>query len=181
MIIFETARLIVRHYEEKDRDNFFLLNSDGDVMRYIRPAKTREESDKFFNETLVSYRLTPSMGRWAVNEKTTGVFVGSFAIIPIPEKTELIQLGYALVKDHWGRGFATELTVAGLNHAFTKMDMAEIWGQTEKPNLASQKVLLKAGFKEAGETQEKEKTICLFLYKKQSWIDDSRPENSGDD
>src|SRR4030095_11166589 len=172
MIIFETARLIVRHYEVNDKENFFLLNGNEDIMRYIRPAKTRAESDQFFSETLAGYMQTPSLGRWAVNEKTSGNFVGSFAIIPIPEKTALVQLGYALLKDHWGKGFATELTAAGLKHAFTKMKLTEIYGLTQKDNTDSQKVLLKAGFKQTAEKTENEKTICWFLYKKENWLAD---------
>jgi ribosomal-protein-alanine N-acetyltransferase len=170
MIIFETERLIVRHYEKNDKDNFFLINGDEEVMQYIRPVKSREETDKFFDETLAGYQEKPSLGRWAVNEKKSRDFVGSFAILPIPQQPELIQLGYALLKDHWGKGFATELTVGGLKHAFTKMELEEIYGQTEKNNLASQKVLLKAGFDETGETKENEKTICWFLYKKKNWL-----------
>jgi ribosomal-protein-alanine N-acetyltransferase len=169
MIIFETERLIVRHYENEDQDNFFLLNGDEEVMLYIRPVKSREETDKFFDEVITAYQETPSLGRWAVYEKASGNFVGSFAIIPIPYKTELIQLGYALLKEHWGKGFATELTVAGLNHAFTIMDLQAIYGLTQDGNYNSQKVLLKAGFKEAGKKQENEKTVCWFLYKKENW------------
>jgi RimJ/RimL family protein N-acetyltransferase len=46
--IFETERLIVRQYVfETDAENFFLLNSDEDVMRYIRATKSREECDAF--------------------------------------------------------------------------------------------------------------------------------------
>jgi ribosomal-protein-alanine N-acetyltransferase len=119
---------------------------------------------------LAAYIQTPSLGRWAVDEKSTGNFVGSFAIIPIPEKTELIQLGYALLKNHWGKGFATELTRAGLKHVFQNMKLAEIYGLTQKANLNSQKVLLKAGFRNAGETVTDEKTVCWFLYQKENWI-----------
>src|SRR6185369_7847073 len=139
MIIFETERLIVRFYNKNDKDNFFLVNGDEDVMRYIRPVKSREEADKFFDETLAGYRDTPSLGRWAVNEKSSGDFVGSFAILPVPQETELIQLGYALLKDHWGKGFATELTIEGLRHAFETMKLEEIYGLTQKANLNSQK------------------------------------------
>jgi ribosomal-protein-alanine N-acetyltransferase len=167
MIIFETERLVVRQYEENDRGNFLCLNEDEEVMRYIRPVRTREETNKFFEENLAIYSNTPSLGRWAVFEKPAGNFAGSFAIIPIPGQPELIQLGYALLKSHWGKGYATELTVAGLKHAFQVMDLPEIYGLTEKENVNSQKVLLKSGFEKTGEKPENEKTVCWFLCKRE--------------
>lgn len=74
-------------------------------------AKTKEECDQFLLETIASYEKDKLYGRWAVEDKFTGEFVGSFAIIPVEGK-EQMQLGYALLPTHWGKGYATELTVA---------------------------------------------------------------------
>ena len=46
-VVFETERLLVRHFSVVDGDNFFLLNGNLEVMRYIRPVKSREETDLF--------------------------------------------------------------------------------------------------------------------------------------
>src|SRR3989337_1020336 len=155
-ILFETERLIVRHYTKDDSDNFFSLNGDEEIMRYIRPAKTREETDLFLSEIIKKYEEDPSAGRWAAEDKYTGVFVGSFAFIPIEGSADKsdpsipqdyrMQLGYALLKEHWGKGYATELTMVGLRYVFTKTTLSEIFAVTEIQNTPSQKVLLKAGF-----------------------------------
>jgi [ribosomal protein S5]-alanine N-acetyltransferase len=165
-IIFETKRLLVRCFTAIDHNDFFALHGDPVVMQYIRSAKTREESDQFLQEN-ISYSLNhPSLGRWAVNEKESGNFAGSFAIIPIPGDEEKIQLGYALLPEYWGRGFATELTAAGLDYFFAQTSLPEIYGITEMPNIASQKVLLKAGFQPAGTKIEEEKELLLFVLKR---------------
>ena len=164
-IIFETERLLVRPYTQADTNNFFLLNSDEEIVRYIRPAKTREESDQFFEEVINYSAQNPLYGRWAVDDKQTNVFVGSFAVIPI-EKTARMQLGYALLKSNWGKGYATELTTAGLNYVFTKTALEEIYAITETLNIASQKVLLKAGFIQSGGFSEGEKELLEFNFKK---------------
>ncbi len=122
-----------------------MLNGDAEIMRYIRPAKTRQEAGLFLSEIIRKYDEDPAAGRWATVDKHTGVFVGSFAFIPV-EGTEEMQLGYALLKQNWGKGYATELTIAGLQYVFTKTDLAEVFAVTEVLNTASQKVLLKAGF-----------------------------------
>ncbi len=162
-IIFETERLIVRRYTKKDSDNFFLLNGNETVMQYIRPVSSKEESDVFLTENITYYQQNPCRGRWAVIEKETGCFVGSFAIIPIPSQPEKIQLGYSLTPENWGKGFATELTKTGLGYFFATDRLPEIYGVTEIPNIASQKVLLKAGFRPAGSIVEEGKELMLFV------------------
>lgn len=163
MNVFETERLIVRHYTADDGDNFFLLNGDPEVMRYIRPVKSREETNAFLNEVIEYSRNNPAYGRMAVNEKQANVFVGSFAIIPL-EKTDYMQLGYSLLPPYWGKGFATELVKYGLDYIFNKTNLTEIFGVTEVMNVDSQKVLMKNGF--VFEKTYSEGTKQLNLYRR---------------
>jgi ribosomal-protein-alanine N-acetyltransferase len=160
--IFETDRLIVRPFLPSDVHHFFLLSGDEEVMRYIRPVSTREQSDQFLLENIASYDFNPRRGRWAAEEIETHQFVGSFAIIPIPSMPEKIQLGYSLISSKWGQGYATELTRGGLEYFFRNEELDEIYGVTEVPNIASQKVLLKAGFEQAGSFFEEGKELLLF-------------------
>jgi hypothetical protein len=78
----------------------------------------------------------PFMGRWAVVEKSSGKFIGSFVIIPIPDDIEKTQLGYSFLPEHWGKGLATEVTMAGLNYFYNKTPLLEIYAVTETPNVA---------------------------------------------
>jgi ribosomal-protein-alanine N-acetyltransferase len=165
-IIFETERLIVRQYAfEIDRENFFLLNGVDDVMRYIRATKTKEECDVFLKKAIDSYKINPLIGRWAADEKATGKFVGSFAIIPI-EGSEDIQLGYALLKENWEKGFASELTKSGLDYYFENTNADHIYAIAEKANIASHKVLLKNSFVPDGTKMEDGKELLKFIYRK---------------
>lgn len=166
MVIFETTRLLVRRFEDNDKDNFFLLSGNPDVMQYIRAVSTKEDSDKFLLENIVAYQENPHKGRWAVIEKATGEFAGSFAIIALPSQPDQIQLGYSLRPENWGKGFATELAREGLNYFMKHYTLPEIFGVTEIPNVASQKVLLKVGFQPAGSFMENEKELLLFVVKR---------------
>jgi ribosomal-protein-alanine N-acetyltransferase len=144
-IVFETERLVVRTYTMDDLDHFFLLNGDKEVMRYIRPAQTREQSKEFLQKIITAYAERPGMGRWGMFSKQDHRFVGSFAIIPV-EKSDKLQLGYALIKENWGKGYASESVKGGLQYAFGHLGLAEIAGITYPENFSSQKVLLKNGF-----------------------------------
>ena len=162
MVIFETERLLVRQYEKEDADNFFLLNGDEEVVRYIRPSKTREECDVFLESVMADYQTAPLFGRWAVEEKSSKIFAGSFALIPVEGK-EQMQLGYALLPGHWGKGYATELSRAGLEYVFSKTAIDPVYAYTETQNIASQKVLLKVGFALDGTSKEGEKELVGFV------------------
>ena len=166
MIVFETSRLIVRQFNENDKDNFFLLSGDPTVMQYIRAVSTKEQSDKFLQENIDGYETDPHKGRWAVTSKGDGSFVGSCAIIPLPNDKEKIQLGYSLRPENWGKGYATELAKGCLDYFMANYSLPEIYGVTEVPNVASQKVLLKIGFQPAGSFMENEKELLLFVVKR---------------
>ena len=166
MIIFETERLIVRSYTKDDYDNYFSLHGNDVVMQYIRPAQTREESDAKFEETILYAAPHPYLGRWAVVEKRSGNFIGSFVIIPIPDDPEKIQLGYSFLPEYWGKGFATEVSKEGVYYFYYKTPLSEIYGVTETPNIASQKVLLKNGFHFFEKKMEGEKELMLFVLKR---------------
>jgi ribosomal-protein-alanine N-acetyltransferase len=165
-IIFETERLIVRQFTDADYDNYFSLHGNPEVMQYIRAAQTREEANAKFEETVLNVEAHPFMGRWAVLEKATGNFIGSFVMIPIPDELEKTQLGYSFLPEHWGKGYATEVTKEGVNYFYDRTPLTEIYGVTETPNVGSQKVLLKAGFKPFGMKMEGEKELQVYILKK---------------
>jgi len=166
MIIFETDRLIVRQYVfDTDAENFFLLNGNEDVMRYIRPVKAKEECDAFLKEIILNEEKNPGMSRWAAIEKESNEFVGSFAIIPIAGTND-VQLGFALLPAYWEKGFASELTKAGLDYYFSTTNANHIYAIAEEPNIASQKVLLKNGFVRAGTRAEGAKELLRFVFRK---------------
>ena len=169
MLIFETKRLLVRRYTEYDKDHFFSLNGNEEVMRYIRPVKTREECDEFLLQVIAYSETEKLFGRWAVEDKLSKEFVGSFAIIPVEGKDQM-QLGYSLLPEHWGKGYATELTIAGLHYVFTKTQINPIYAYTEEPNTSSQKVLLKAGFRPNGSYMEVDKEVMGFVLEREEYL-----------
>ncbi|CAN5456982.1 hypothetical protein BH10BAC2_BH10BAC2_25550 [soil metagenome] len=168
MIIFQTARLIVRQFTGADTNNFFAINGDEEVVRYIRKALSKEDSDKFLQENIEFYATHPNLGRWAVTEEATGNFAGSFALIPLPfeDEKDKLQIGYALLPSAWGKGYATELTVGGEDYFFQHHLFDELHAITSLSNIASQKVLLKCGFAENGTKPEGGEILQRFLLKR---------------
>lgn len=165
-LVFETERLRVRHFTAADAYNYFSLHGNPEVMRYIRPAKTRKKCDALFDETILYTLPHPFLGRWAVDEKSSGTFIGTFVIVPIPVDEEKIQLGYSFIPAAWGKGFATELTIAGLAYFRDQTPLTEIYAVTETLNIASEKVLSKAGFQFFDKKIEGEKELQVFIVRR---------------
>ena len=159
--IFETERLQVRPYLIDDFEHFFRINSDEEIIRYIRPAQNREQSIEFFYRILADYGEQPGLGRWGMYERKTNEFVGSFAVIPVKNSTD-IQLGYALLQPYWGLGYASESVKGGIEYAFTRLDLESIAGITEAGNFASQKVLTRNGFSFEKTFTEEKKLLHVY-------------------
>jgi ribosomal-protein-alanine N-acetyltransferase len=168
MIIFQTSRLLVRPYSLDDSDRFFALNGNPEVVRYIRPAKSKAECDLFLKEIIEAYRAAPLYGRWAVLEKSSSDFVGSFALIPV-EGLEQMQVGYALLPAYWGLGYATELCHAELAYVFEQTSIDPIYAYAEAANEASHKVLLKAGLQRADSRTEGAKELYGFRLSREAY------------
>ncbi|RYG00930.1 MAG: N-acetyltransferase [Chitinophagaceae bacterium] len=172
-LIFETDRLYVRRFTLDDEEDFHNLNLDQEVMHFIRQLKNREESRHFLEQNIESYKTSPMTGRWSVHEKGTDRFVGMFAVIPV-DNSIYWQLGYALQKQDWGRGFATELTRTGISYTFRRMFVPKIMAITDVDNVKSQKVLLKAGFAQLPNAIEHGKESCQFELKNKAVIETDR-------
>ena len=164
MHIFETERLNVRQYNLLDEEYFYMLSSNQDVMRYIRPVVSREDSNKLLVQNVQLYLSKPNTGRWAVFEKTSGSFMGSFSILTMESDNAKLHIGYALLPQFWGLGYASELLRKGMDFFFTSHAADVIYAITEELNVASQKVLIKCGFNYYGRQKEKEKDLMLFVF-----------------
>lgn len=165
MLLFETERTIVTRFTNADSEAFFLVNGNEEVMRFIRPAKNRGESDAFLQENINLYLDGSCIGRFAVFEKKYKQFIGTFSFLYLSGEADF-HLGYALLPEHWGKGFATELTRAGIDHYFANTSRSTLFAITVPENQASQKVLTNGGFFLQGQLEENGKTVDVFYVNK---------------
>ena len=154
--------MVVRRFTKHDAACFFLVNGSSDVMQYIRPVKNREESDAFLQENLHFYREGSSLGRYAVFSKAQDCFLGTFSFLYLSGEADF-HIGYALVPEAWGKGYATELVQYGTRFFFQHTHRDALFAITESENRASQQVLHKAGYQQKGQLEEHGKTLDLFF------------------
>ena len=141
----QTARLRLRRYTPDDLDDLHRLNSHEGVMRYLGGVVSRTQTAELLaNRILRYYHEHPGLGVWATVDKTSGAVIG-FHLLNHIQGTEHIQVGYRLHPEHWGRGYATEMTRALLRYGFMQRSLGTLTAITHLDNTASQQVLLKSG------------------------------------
>ena len=110
---------------------------DGDTI-------TREQCEKWIEVTLGNYQKR-GYGMLAIEEAKSGKLIG-FAGLVHPGGQVVPEVKYAFLRSHWGQGFASE-TVRGLiEYGRSDHSMSYIIATAAPANVASHKVLLKAGF-----------------------------------
>lgn len=164
MTIFTTPNFTVRQFTNADKEAFYLINSNPEVMRYIRPVKDKAACDAFLAQQLQEYIDKPKLGRWYVGEKETDRLIGMFSILPMQGNIDY-HIGYALLPDEWGKGYATELLKAGVAYFFNNFSNQQLFAITQPENIASEKVLAKVGFTLKDTTRNEDETLNLFAVK----------------
>ena len=147
----ETLRLELRDFVPEDVADLHRLDSDPRVMKYVnrgRPA-TREETAAAIRRIVRYPRLYPDLGIWYATRRDTGAFIGWFSL-KYAGKSPDVEIGYRLLHDAWGHGYATEGATALLDFGFDELRLHRIIGVTDPGNEASQRVLRKIGMTDRG-------------------------------
>lgn len=161
--MLETKRLVLRMPKNDDDYFLYLLNKDEDVMKYVGPIKTREQSSDYFR--LAKAITTENFGYRIAIDKQSAEFVGWFVLKHL-DNTNQIELGYRLLKKYWGQGYATEGSQKMIEFAFKKLNLDRIVAVTMPQNDASQKVLNKLGFRFISEAMYYENKLNFFELRK---------------
>lgn len=168
-ILLETQRMYFRQFRDRDAAWLFELDNDPEVMRFItrgKPTPLAKIQNEIVPKFLNYYRQSPPQGFWAAHLHENGDFIGWFHLrpssLPVPE----MELGYRLKRITWGRGLATEGSCALLEKAFREWGYEKVCAHTMADNLASRRVMEKAGLK----------FECEFYYEAnlfQGWVEQS--------
>ncbi len=137
--MIKTERLIIR------------VASD-DEMRALISEQTIEELKTAYGEMLASCQANPEQRQWYAAwfiELPTGERIGELCFKGV-SADGATEIGYGILPEFWGRGYATEAIRAVTEWALSVPNVNCITAETEEDNIASQRVLEKAGFVPTG-------------------------------
>jgi [ribosomal protein S5]-alanine N-acetyltransferase len=151
MMRIETERLILRPLEARDGEAWIAMISDPEVRRYLPPGPVPTLHDF---PTLIEKRQRMERERgyaiWAVEEKSSGELVGQCGLFPAEGKGPEVEIAYHFDKASWGKGYATEAASAVLVRGLGPIGLKRIIGIVMPENIASCRVLEKAGLRFEG-------------------------------
>lgn len=130
--------------------------SSDEEMRALIAAEPDEETRKAYGEMLAFSAAHPEQRQWYAAwfmELRDGQPVGDLCFKGLTEDGG-VEIGYGIYPEHWGKGYATEAVIAVTDWAAHQPGVKYIKAETEPDNLASQRVLAKAGFVPTGKLGE---------------------------
>ncbi len=144
---FETARLMLRPWMEKDRQPFAELSADAAVMGHLLPLKSRDAADKWIDRQM-SHLAEHGFCFWAVEAKESGTFLGAVGLLRVGYEahfTPAVEIGWRMARPSWGQGYAPEAALASIRFGFEVLGLSEIVANTVVPNTKSRRVMEKLG------------------------------------
>lgn len=151
----ETERLRLRKLGTKDIGDVFSYAKDPEVARYMpwEYHRTIDDSAKFVRSALDAYRRGQPAS-WGIVLKEEARLVGSAGFNSWNVKHSRAEFGYVLAKPHWGKGLTTEVTEELIRFGFEEMRLNRLQARAVTENIASWRVMEKAGMTYEG-TQRK--------------------------
>jgi ribosomal-protein-alanine N-acetyltransferase len=148
----ETERLRLRPLRAADRNDLHHLFTDPDVRRYLWDDQVLpiEQTWAVVSESLRRFG-TDGSGLWAVSRSGRSPVAGFGGYWPFPAGLEIL---FGLAPVHWGRGLATELVRTLLRYGFEELGLDRVDGSSDAPNVASLRVMQKAGMHEVERSEK---------------------------
>jgi ribosomal-protein-alanine N-acetyltransferase len=153
----ETDRLLLRKMTLDDAKVVFAYASDPEVARFVLwdAHRTLEDSTAFLEHTIRKYK-TGGEPDWGIVYKGDRRFIGTCGFASWEPAHARAELGYAVSKEYWGRGLTSEAVRALISFGFEKMNLNRIEARCIAENVASARVLDKAGMTCEGTLRQRE-------------------------
>lgn len=177
---------MLRPWRDEDVHEYGRLLRDDDVMRYLGSgwryrlkraagaaiATVSDVEARRAVRTLRTHWARLGFGEWAVEEKETGRFVGQIGLHEHPDwraDQANVEVGWLLLPDAWGKGYATEGARASLAYGFGEAGLDRVISIALVANLRSVAVMERIGLAYVGRTRWHRSDVCWYAVDRADW------------
>jgi RimJ/RimL family protein N-acetyltransferase len=161
----------LRRWKEDDLDAYARMCADPEVMRYLSGTMIREQCQAQLTRFERDWKER-GFGLWAAEDKATGTFIGFVGLLysdDWPEGDYKTEVGWRLDRSFWGRSLATEGALASVCYGFEELGLERIISITVPENVASRRVMEKAGLTYRGETSWRGRDVVWYAIDRREW------------
>jgi RimJ/RimL family protein N-acetyltransferase len=169
----ETARLLLRRWQDDDLERLVDLHGDPRVSRFLshhgRPWP-RERTAGVFDHFMRQWE-EHGFGPWAAIDKATGSWLGQIGLNELPSwpGPQKVEVGWELDPSVWGRGLATEGGRAAVRHGFEVVGLERIISVTRADHAALPRVMEKCGLAFQEQVVHKGGLVVWYAIDRADW------------
>ena len=149
-VSLESDRLLYRKTTKEDIEEFFYLQLNPNLRRYLGTTKLGNNPVKnltYFDESKYEQK---DFYRWTIVKKEDNKLLGTIYLNMHDEKAKIAGIDYWIREDEWGCGYVTEAAKTILDFAFNTLNLNRIESCGAKDNPGTWKVMEKIGLKYEG-------------------------------
>lgn len=142
--VIETERLRLRPRTVDDAEALHAIYSDAELMHWWShgPFDSVEQTRERFAQVAPEWRC------WTITRKSDGAALG-FVAAGEKRQGNVTEIGYALARAYWGKGFAAEAVSCVIDRIFAE-GQRRVFADTDPENVQSRGLLERLGFKLEG-------------------------------
>jgi RimJ/RimL family protein N-acetyltransferase len=150
------GRVSLRWLTEADVAALFSVFSDTEVMRYwsCPPFVEVDEARKLLAHIHDGFSRRV-LFQWGVARRPDDLVIGTCTLFHLDADNRRAELGYALGREHWGRGLMREALTALLDFAFGELNLHRLEADVDPRNRSSIRALERLGFRREGYLRER--------------------------
>jgi RimJ/RimL family protein N-acetyltransferase len=166
----ETERLLLRLLTPDDTEALAAVLSDPIAMQWYPRPFSRPEVEQWIARNRERYR-EHGHGLWAMVLKQSGAMIGDCGLVRQDvDREELVEVGYHVRRDHWGRGYATEAARGCMKYAFETLRLPRIISLIRPENQPSWRVAEKNGMKVWKQTSKWGDLHLVYSMRRDEWF-----------
>lgn len=156
-----TDRLQLRPFRAADFEAHAEICADPEVMQYIRAGAISRVDAWWQLARYMGHWQLRGYGLWAVVERATDRLIGHLGFLN-PEGGHGFELGWALAREAWGKGYALEGTRAAVHHAFGVLDRDHIACVIQPANTRSIRLAVRLGARLESEFEDSGRRLLVY-------------------
>lgn len=152
----EGERIVLRQMRESDANDVFAIFRDEEIIRYwSSPAhESLDDALELIADAKKQFEAR-TMFEWGASLNENDRVIATFTLLNVDIPHRRAEVGYALNREFWGGGYATEGLELMIAFAFGPMNLHRLEADVHPENQGSFRLLEKQGFKREGYLRER--------------------------